>query len=186
MRLKLISILAASFFVAACSTPTEETGETAGTGASSGSSSPTTAAASTLTETSAASADKAAGSSYAVGSQESLIAEAGDRVFFGFDKFELNVESREALRRQAAWLRSNPDVTIVVEGHADERGTRDYNLALGERRATAARDYLVALGLNANRIRVISYGKERPDVLGSNDAAWAANRRAVTVVDVNS
>ena len=185
MRLKLISILAASFLVAACSTPPEETGETAGVGASSGSTS-STSSSSALAETTSVSTDEAAGPSYAAGSQESLIAEAGDRVFFGFDKSELNVESREALRRQAAWLSSNQNVTITIEGHADERGTRDYNLALGERRATAARDYLVALGLNANRIRTISYGKERPDVLGSNDAAWAANRRAVTIVDVSS
>ncbi|WP_142848788.1 peptidoglycan-associated lipoprotein Pal [Telmatospirillum sp. J64-1] len=116
------------------------------------------------------------------GSQADLVATAGDRVFFGFDRYDLSPEARAILDRQAAWLRQYPNVNIVIEGHADERGTREYNLALGERRANSVRDYLVAAGIPANRIRVISYGKERPVALGSNEAAWSQNRRGVTVV----
>lgn len=182
MRLKLLSILAASLLAAACSTTPENTGDASGAGGA-GSSSSTGSGASA--DASAGSAGES-GPSYIAGSQEALVAEAGDRVFFGFDKADLTAEARETLRRQAAWMRVNPSVVVIVEGHADERGTRDYNLALGERRASAVRDYLVALGVDANRIRTISYGKERPAVLGSNDAAWTANRRSVTMVNTSS
>jgi len=104
-------------------------------------------------------------------------------VFFGFDKSDLTPEARATLDRQAAWLNQYPRVTISIEGHADERGTREYNLALGERRADAVKKYLTARGVDANRVATISYGKERPQVLGSNEAAWAQNRRGVTVVN---
>ena len=104
-----------------------------------------------------------------------------DRVFFATNESILTTASRETLRKQAAWLRKNSDVTVVLEGHADERGTREYNLALGERRANAAKDYLMTYGISANRISVISYGKERPVDSGSNPLAWSKNRRSVTV-----
>ncbi|NTU76395.1 MAG: peptidoglycan-associated lipoprotein Pal [Alphaproteobacteria bacterium] len=116
------------------------------------------------------------------GTQEDLVVNVGDRVFYGFDKSDLTAEARATLDRQAAWLKKYPSVKVTMEGHADERGTREYNLALGERRATAAKNYLVAAGITSDRVKTVSYGKERPAVLGSNETAWAQNRRAVTVV----
>jgi peptidoglycan-associated lipoprotein len=107
---------------------------------------------------------------------------AGDTVYFAFDSFALEGQAQTTLDQQAALLLRNPAVAVVVEGHCDDRGTREYNLALGERRATAVKDYLVAYGVNPSRIRTISYGKERPAVLGSSEAAWAKNRRATTIV----
>ena len=104
-----------------------------------------------------------------------------DRVFFATNKSVLTTASRDTLRKQAAWLRKNSDINITVEGHADERGTREYNLALGERRAHAAKDYLMTYGISGGRISVISYGKERPVNSGSSPLAWSQNRRAVTV-----
>ena len=104
-----------------------------------------------------------------------------DRVFFATNESILTTASRETLRKQAAWLRQNSDVTVVVEGHADERGTREYNLALGERRANAAKDYLMTYGVSSDRIKVLSYGKERPVDSGSNPLSWSKNRRSVTV-----
>ncbi len=104
-----------------------------------------------------------------------------DRVFFATNESVLTTASRDTLRKQAAWLRKNSDVTVVLEGHCDERGTREYNLALGERRANAAKDYLMTYGIASNRISVISYGKERPVDSGSSPLAWSKNRRSVTV-----
>ena len=104
-----------------------------------------------------------------------------DRVFFATNESVLTTASRETLRKQASWLRKNPEITVVLEGHADERGTREYNLALGERRANAAKDYLMTYGISSSRISVISYGKERPVDSGSNPLAWSKNRRSVTV-----
>ena len=104
-----------------------------------------------------------------------------DRVFFATNESILTTKSRDTLRKQAAWLRENSSVNIVVEGHADERGTREYNLALGERRANAAKDYLMTYGISADRISVISYGKERPVDSGSNPLSWSKNRRSVSV-----
>ena len=116
------------------------------------------------------------------GSQEDFLATVtSDRIFFDTDRFNVDTEDQMVLQSQARWLVQNPSVRIVVEGHADERGTRDYNLALGERRANSAKNYLVSLGVAPNRIRTVSYGKERPQATGSNEAAWAQNRRAVTV-----
>ncbi|MGC2203500.1 MAG: peptidoglycan-associated lipoprotein Pal [Stellaceae bacterium] len=117
------------------------------------------------------------------GSQQDLEASAGDRVFFAFDRSDISPEARQTLERQAEWLRRYPNVTATIEGHCDERGTREYNLALGERRAQAAKNVLVALGIPASRISTISYGKERPAVVGSTEEAYAQNRRAVTVVN---
>ena len=104
-----------------------------------------------------------------------------DRVFFATNESVLTTASRDTLRKQAEWLRKNSKINVVLEGHADERGTREYNLALGERRANAAKDYLMTYGISANRISVISYGKERPVDSGSNPLAWSKNRRSVTV-----
>ena len=112
---------------------------------------------------------------------EYLASGVPDRVFFATNESVLTTASRDTLRKQATWLRANPDITVVLEGHADERGTREYNLALGERRANAAKDYLMTYGVSANRISVISYGKERPVDSGSNPLAWSKNRRSVTV-----
>jgi peptidoglycan-associated lipoprotein len=117
------------------------------------------------------------------GSQQDLEASAGDRVFFAFDRSDITPESQEILTRQADWLRKYPNVTVTIEGHCDERGTREYNLALGERRAQAAKNVLVAAGIPASRISTISYGKERPIVVGSNEEAWAQNRVAITTVN---
>lgn len=111
-----------------------------------------------------------------------LQAIASDRVFFDFDSYALDPEARAILEEQVAWLLRHPSVTVTVEGHADERGTREYNLALGERRARAAADYLQTRGVPARRITTISWGKERPAAEGSHEGAWAQNRRAVTVV----
>ena len=104
-----------------------------------------------------------------------------DRVFFATNESILTTKSRDTLRKQAAWLRKNSSINVVVEGHADERGTREYNLALGERRANAVKDYLMTYGSSSNRISVISYGKERPVDSGSDPLAWSKNRRSVTV-----
>ena len=116
------------------------------------------------------------------GSQEDFLASvSSDRVFFDTDKYDIDMEDQSVLRSQAQWLGANPGVNVTIEGHCDERGTRDYNLALGERRANAAKNYLASLGVNPARITTISYGKERPAAMGSDEQAWAQNRRAVTV-----
>ncbi len=119
----------------------------------------------------------------APGTQQDLVVNVGDRVFFGFDRYDLTSEAQRTLEKQAEWLKRHSHVRVTVEGHCDERGTREYNLALGERRAQSVKSYLVALGVPSGRIHVVSYGKERPAVLGANPAAWAQNRRGVTVVD---
>lgn len=118
-----------------------------------------------------------------VPSQEELIAVAGDRVFFATDSYRLSGTSKDVIRRQANWLMQNPNISVTVEGHCDERGTREYNLALGERRANSVKNYLVEMGVNPARVNTISYGKEFPEFLGSNSASWAKNRRGVTVVN---
>jgi len=112
---------------------------------------------------------------------EYLASGVPDRVFFATNESILTTKSRDTLRKQAAWMRKNSDLTFVIEGHADERGTREYNLALGERRANAAKDYLMTYGVAGNRLSVISYGKERPVDSGSNPLSWSKNRRSVTV-----
>ncbi len=104
-----------------------------------------------------------------------------DRVFFATNRSVLTTASRDVLRKQAAFMRKKKDLTFTIEGHADERGTREFNLALGERRANAVKDYLMTYGISSNRLSVISYGKERPVNSGSNPLAWSQNRRSVTV-----
>ncbi|WP_300540735.1 peptidoglycan-associated lipoprotein Pal [Maricaulis sp.] len=116
------------------------------------------------------------------GSTEHFVQTAGDRVFFGLDRHDLTNEARETLRRQAAWLASYSDARILVAGNCDERGTREYNLALGARRANAARDYLISQGVDPSRISTVSYGKERPTCTQSNEQCWAINRNATTSI----
>jgi peptidoglycan-associated lipoprotein len=166
MKSKLLTLAAALVLVAACSSdPDPVPTVTSDTGA-------------TTAPPSVASVQ-----AYAPGSVEEFVAEVGDRVFFGYDRYDLTPEAQSVLQRQVAWLNSYPQHRVLVEGHCDERGTREYNLALGERRANSQANYMVALGLNPNRIvQVISYGKERPAVLGSDETAYAQNRRAVTVL----
>ncbi len=118
------------------------------------------------------------------GSQEDFlqsVGQYGDRIFFDTDKFNVDAEDQATLQRQAQWLAQYPNARVTVEGHADERGTREYNLALGERRANSAKNYLASLGVDASRVQTVSYGKERPQALGSDEQSWAQNRRAVTV-----
>ena len=158
MRFKIVSLIAVAGLVAACGTaPTEETATTTGQG-------------------------DATSTSVAPGTQQDLVVNVGDRVFFAFDRYDLRPEARTTLQKQAAWMKANPGVKIQIEGHCDERGTREYNLALGERRANSASDFLMSLGVAADRITTISYGKERPVDARSNEEAWAKNRRAVSVV----
>jgi peptidoglycan-associated lipoprotein len=116
------------------------------------------------------------------GSEQDLVTSVGDRVFFGYNQYDLTSEARATIEKQAQWLKTYPNVNVMVEGHCDERGTREYNLALGEKRAMAERNYLIALGIDSKRIQTISYGKERPAVMGSDESSWAQNRRAVMVV----
>ena len=161
-------------FVAACATKPKDSADSSGSGSTS-SSSDVSSEEGTITETD--------GSGIVSGSQEDLIVNVGDRVFFGYDSSDLDSDALELLQDQVAWLKQNSDVTVTIEGHCDERGTREYNLALGEKRAQAVKNYLIGLGINPDRVSTISYGKERPAVVGSNDGAWAQNRRSVTLVN---
>ena len=117
-----------------------------------------------------------------LGSVEDFTVNVGDRVYFDLDQYRLDADDQDILQRQAAWLSSYPDVTILVAGNCDERGTREYSLALGERRASIVKDYLVSLGVDPARVQTVSYGKERPIAVGSNDAAWAQNRNGFTQI----
>lgn len=134
------------------------------------------------TKKTAASQSTTAPAGPAPGSVEEFTKVVGDRVFFDYDRYDVKDEGRATLQRQAAWLKKYPSVAVTLEGHCDERGTREYNLALGQRRATSAKDYLISLGVDASRVTTISYGKERPVCVESNEACWAQNRRAVTVI----
>ena len=183
MRLRLILPLLLALGVAACESTPEETASTTGTGADQTLDSGTDTTPSDVMieeETTVAALDP---SQPLPGSQEELVQNVGDRVFFDFDSAVLGADARRTLDRQSEWLRLFPEVSLVIEGHADERGTREYNLALGERRAATVRSYLVAQGVSPSRLTTISYGKEQPAVLGATEAAWAQNRRGVTVVN---
>jgi peptidoglycan-associated lipoprotein len=163
MKLRILSVFAAAALLAACETAPDSTATTGGDGAS------TSSSASSST-------------SLSESSPEWFAVNVGDRVFFGFDKYDLAGEARRTLELQAAWLKKYPQYKVVVEGHADERGTREYNLALGERRANSVKDYLIALGIDPSRIETISYGKERPVALGHDEESWSKNRRGVSVI----
>lgn len=165
MKLRYLGMVAAVALLAACSTPSQTTQNAGGTmapPASSGSSSTMMAA---------------------PGSQADFVQNVGDRVFFDFNKSDLRADATATLAKWVVFLKKYPSDKLTVEGHCDERGTREYNLALGERRANAVKAYLVAQGIDASRLKTISYGKERPAVLGHDEAAWAQNRRGVGVVN---
>ncbi|WP_404426269.1 peptidoglycan-associated lipoprotein Pal [Thalassospira australica] len=164
MKLRILSVFAAAALLAACETAPDSSATSAGEGVST-----TNQPSSTSSELSES-------------SPEWFAVNVGDRVFFGFDKYDLSGEARRTLELQSAWLKKYPQYKVVVEGHADERGTREYNLALGERRANSVKDYLVALGIDPSRVETISYGKERPVALGHDEESWAKNRRSVSVI----
>ena len=162
MKLRTLSVFAAVALLAACADDANNAANTAGAGH--------------------ANPPMAQMATVAPGSVEDFLKNVGDRVFFDFDKSALSAEGKATLDKQAAWLKKYPQWAITVEGHADERGTREYNLALGEKRANSVKKYLAAAGIADSRLKTISYGKERPAVQGSNEAAWAQNRRGVTVL----
>lgn len=166
MKLRILSIFAAASLLAACSSTPDNSGTGAGAGG-------TGAQPPVMSQSP---------SGVVAGSVDDFLKNVGDRVFFDFDKSNLSAEAKATLDKQTAWLKQYPSWSITIEGHCDERGTREYNLALGERRANAVKQYLAAEGIAASRLKTISYGKERPAVLGSNEAAWAQNRRGVTVL----
>jgi peptidoglycan-associated lipoprotein len=159
MRIKMLTAIAAAALLAGCAHKAAET----------------------ATQTSGAE-QATQGGTTSVSVQEELRA-AGDRIFFDFDKSDISAEARATLERQAAFAQKHADLTFTIEGHCDERGTREYNLALGERRATSDKNALEALGDDGSRLHTISYGKERPAVVGHNEAAWSQNRRAVLVIN---
>jgi peptidoglycan-associated lipoprotein len=162
MLKKLILLVAAGFFLASCAaTKTDQGGD--------------------VDAASSASSSSSEGSINA-GTQEDLIVNVGDRVFFEFDSSELTVDAQATLDAQAAWLLQYSDTDITIEGHADERGTREYNLALGDKRAFAVYSYLAQAGVDTNRMDYVSWGKERPEVIGSDETAYSQNRRGVTIV----
>ena len=168
---RLFAIRAVAFLFTACETASNVAGDSASGSSSSSASGSATASASSSSTTATQMSDA------------EKLAQVGNTVYFGFDSSELTGEARAILDRQAAFLNVNPTMVVIIEGHADERGTREYNLALGDRRAVAVRDYLLAKGLNAARVRTVSYGKERPAVSGSNEGSWEFNRRAATVLN---
>jgi len=163
MYSKILSVFAAVALLAACETAPDQGATNTGSGQ--------------------VPAATTAPSGPVAGSKEDFVVSVGDTVFFAFDKSDLSAEARSTLEKQAFWLRKYQNYSITIEGHADERGTREYNLALGERRAQAVKDYLAVLGVNAGRISTLSWGEERPRALGSDEEAWAQNRRAQTVLN---
>ena len=175
MIIKLFTGALFVFFLAACSTTPKDTADSSGSGSSSSSSDVSSEG--TITETSPDSS-----ASIEPGSQEDLIINVGDRVFFAYDSAELDADAQELLLYQAAWFKEHDILSITIEGHCDERGTREYNLALGEKRAQAVKNYLNGLAVFPV-INTLSYGKERPAVVGSNEGAWSQNRRSVTQVN---
>ncbi len=179
----LFTLFAATFLLAACETASTISEEAAGTSSAdaTASSASSTASASSSSSSSASAASNADNSALEAARAEMV--SIGDTVLFGYDSSQLSADAMATLDAQAALLNAKPSFRVKVEGHADERGTREYNLALGERRASAARDYLVAKGVDGSRIRIVSYGKERPAAVGSNEEAWAKNRRSVTVLN---
>ncbi|MFC4350947.1 peptidoglycan-associated lipoprotein Pal [Fodinicurvata halophila] len=169
MRLAILGFAAALLLAGCQSTPSESDSASSDASASNG-----TGADSSLSQENLGSADP--------GTQEDLEQRIGDRVFFDFDSSSIRQDQRRTVELLAEWLQRYDNVQLSIEGHADERGTREYNLALGERRANAVEEMLISLGVPESRLRTISYGKERPAELGSNEQAWAANRRAEFVV----
>ena len=190
---RLLTICAATFLLAACETASTDSNEVVGSSSGSSSGSGAAASASSNTSTSNTSSDAggttsagSAGGASSIGSirtPDELLAKVGSTVYFDYDQSSLTSEAQATLDRQAAFLKASPSFRLIIEGHCDERGTREYNLALGDRRASAVRDYLVAKGINASRLSTISYGKERPSVGGSNETSYSLNRRSVSRID---
>lgn len=171
MFYKIVLSIFLAIFISACSTTPKDTADASGSGSSNSS------------DSDSVSSDNASDDlSIEPGSQEDLIVNVGDRVFFGYNSAELDSDAQELLQDQVAWVKQH-NASITIEGHCDERGTREYNLALGEKRAQAVKNYLTGMGVPSSRISTISYGKERPAVVGSNDGAWSQNRRSVTTVN---
>ncbi|MEM7527578.1 MAG: peptidoglycan-associated lipoprotein Pal [Pseudomonadota bacterium] len=166
MKLQFVAVLALTALLAACSSNDEELASTTGAGIDS-----------------AATGSGVDGSGLPpVNSPEYFNTVIGDRVFFETDSSQITLAGQDVLAQQANWLGANPGVTATIEGHADERGTRDYNLALGARRANAVRSFLASQGIDASRLKTVSFGKERPVSTCSNDSCWSENRRGVTVL----
>ena len=162
MLKKLLLLVVTGFFLASCAaTNTQQGGDV---------------------DAASSSTSSGSDSSITAGTQEDLIVNVGDRVFFEFDSSELTVDAQATLDAQAAWLMQYSDTNITIEGHADERGTREYNLALGDKRAFAVYSYLAQAGIDTNRMEYISWGKERPEVVGSDETAYSQNTRGVTTV----
>jgi peptidoglycan-associated lipoprotein len=180
MRWKILVILLCGLGIAACETTPADTGS--GTVATGGTTDTTGGSSSQVPATRGSIASRPLATGPRPGSQEDLVTNVGDRIFFDFDSIQLRVDARATLERQSEWLKQNSAVDVWIEGHADERGTREYNLALGERRANAIRDYLVALGIADSRLKTRSYGKERPVDPRSTPEAWTKNRRGVVVI----
>ena len=183
--LKYTLVLSATLVLAACATAPKETASpttTTTTTTATTTPSDVEAEAEAISDSSSVSKPEVVDGVY-VGTDtiEMLAVDVPDRVFFAYDSYSLTSLAQETLKKQAQWLKANGSVTISLEGHADERGTREYNLALGDRRANSAKDFLMTQGISASRITTISYGKERPVNSGSNEKAWAQNRRSVTV-----
>ncbi len=174
MRINLPVVVAAAFLLAACTSASDDAADSSSGGDSAAPAQSSGTDVATATPTGAK-----------PGSQLDLEINVGDRVFFAYDKSTLSSNGRTTVERWAAWLKTYPANKLKIEGHADERGTREYNLALGERRANASREYLVSLGIAPNRVKTISYGKERPAIPGSNENAYTQNRRGVAVIDAN-
>ena len=187
---RLIALFAVTFFLAACETASQTASDSSGdssstttTASSDASSSSSGDGSSSSSASDSSSASAGAGSSTSTRTPAEKLTAIGNTVYFAFDSAALDPRAQQTLSRQAAFLKANPSIKITIEGHCDERGTREYNLALGERRASASRDFLLAQGVDAARVRIVSYGKERPVVEGSNEAAWAKNRRSATMID---
>lgn len=184
MFYKILLSIFLAVFISACTTIPKDTSDASGSG-------------STSTSTSSSGADLTSGDASILtdlenttlggpnvkpGTQEDLIVNVGDRVFFDYNSSELDSDAQELLQDQVAWIKQH-NVSVIIEGHCDERGTREYNLALGEKRAQAVKNYLTSMGISSARVTTISYGKERPAVVGSTDGAWSQNRRSVTTVN---
>jgi peptidoglycan-associated lipoprotein len=175
-RLKIVGLMAALLLVAACeTTPDASSGSSNSSGGKTGTG---------INGGSGVGIDGQAlkNPNAKPGSVEDFVDNVGDRVWFGFDSAEVSDEGRAILDKQAAWLKEYGSTNITVEGHCDERGTREYNLALGQKRASSVKRYLIAAGVPASRVDTVSYGKERPEATGSSDEAWAQNRRGVSVI----
>ena len=193
-RFLLLGAIAA--LLAACETASEIDAIASGASGSSGTTTASSSASNSTSDGSTTSSSSGASTSSATSSTETssssysydtdpktALIKVGDRVLFGYDSSELDDDDRAILNSQSKFLNQNPSLKVTIQGHCDERGTREYNLALGEKRASSVKDYLISLGINSERISVVSYGKERPQVLGSNKAAWSMNRRSVTTID---